>query len=60
MINPSGGALAANPLFSAGLERIGYAATTILGGNADTALAHATSGPAAAAEHGCSLGGTSN
>lgn len=45
VINPSGGALAANPLFSAGLERIGYAATTILGGNADTALAHATSGP---------------
>jgi len=45
IINPSGGALAANPLFSAGLERIGYAATTILGGNADTALAHATSGP---------------
>jgi acetyl-CoA acetyltransferase len=45
VINPSGGALAANPLFSAGLERIGFAATTILGGNADTALAHATSGP---------------
>ncbi|PXW35464.1 UNVERIFIED_CONTAM: acetyl-CoA acetyltransferase [Williamsia faeni] len=45
IINPSGGALAANPLFSAGLERIGFAATTILGGNADTALAHATSGP---------------
>ena len=25
-VNPSGGALAANPMFSAGLERIGYAA----------------------------------
>ncbi|MFJ6094404.1 thiolase domain-containing protein [Williamsia muralis] len=45
IINPSGGALAANPLFSAGLERIGFAASTILAGNADTALAHASSGP---------------
>jgi acetyl-CoA acetyltransferase len=45
IINPSGGALAANPLFSAGLERIGFAANTIITGNADTALAHATSGP---------------
>lgn len=44
-INPSGGSLAGNSLFSAGLQRIGYAALEILGGNAGTALAHASSGP---------------
>ncbi|MHC3004421.1 thiolase domain-containing protein [Gordonia metallireducens] len=44
-INPSGGALAGNSLFSAGLQRIGYAAHEILSGNAGTAVAHATSGP---------------
>ena len=44
-INPSGGALAGNALFSAGLQRIGYAAHPILTGQARTALAHATSGP---------------
>lgn len=45
-INPSGGALAANPMFSAGLERIGFAAQHIFEGNASRVLAHATSGPA--------------
>lgn len=45
-INPSGGALAANPMFSAGLERIGLAARHIFDGNASRVLAHATSGPA--------------
>ncbi|MGQ9406661.1 thiolase domain-containing protein [Mycolicibacterium gilvum] len=45
-INPSGGALAANPMFSAGLERIGNAARHIFEGNASRVLAHATSGPA--------------
>ncbi|ADT97612.1 thiolase domain-containing protein [Mycolicibacterium gilvum] len=45
-INPSGGALAANPMFSAGLERIGLAARHIFEGNASRVLAHATSGPA--------------
>ncbi|WP_067858682.1 thiolase domain-containing protein [Nocardia shimofusensis] len=44
-INPSGGALAANPMFAAGLERIGHAATAIMTGTAGRALAHATSGP---------------
>lgn len=44
-INPSGGALAGNALFSGGLQRIGYAAHAILTGQAETALAHATSGP---------------
>ncbi|MGK8521801.1 thiolase domain-containing protein [Nocardia asteroides] len=45
-VNPSGGALAANPMFAAGLERIGFAAESIIAGSADRALAHATSGPA--------------
>lgn len=45
-INPSGGALAANPMFAAGLERIGFAARHIFDGSAQRALAHATSGPA--------------
>ncbi len=45
-VNPSGGALAANPMFSAGLERIGFAARHIFSGSAQRVLAHATSGPA--------------
>ena len=45
-INPSGGALAANPMFSAGLERIGFAARHVFDGSARRVLAHATSGPA--------------
>ena len=45
-VNPSGGALAANPMFSAGLERIGFAARHIFDGSAGRVLAHATSGPA--------------
>ncbi|WP_395309830.1 thiolase domain-containing protein [Mycobacterium sp. AMU20-3851] len=45
-INPSGGVLAANPMFSAGLERIGFAAQHIFDGSARRVLAHATSGPA--------------
>jgi acetyl-CoA acetyltransferase len=44
-MNPSGGALAANPMFSAGLERIGLAAQHIFDGSAGRVLAHATSGP---------------
>ncbi|HTQ22410.1 thiolase domain-containing protein [Mycobacterium sp.] len=45
-VNPSGGALAANPMFVAGLERIGFAAQHIWNGSAQRVLAHATSGPA--------------
>ncbi|GGU40371.1 thiolase domain-containing protein [Nocardioides albus] len=45
-INPSGGALAANPMFSAGAIRIGEAAKRIWDGSADKVLGHATSGPA--------------
>ena len=44
-VNPSGGVLAANPIMSAGLARIGEAASRILDGTAGRALAHATSGP---------------
>jgi acetyl-CoA acetyltransferase len=45
-INPSGGALTANPMFSAGLNRIGEAAKRVWAGESQKALAHATSGPA--------------
>jgi acetyl-CoA acetyltransferase len=44
-INPSGGALAANPIMSAGLVRIGEVARRITNGDADRGVAHATSGP---------------
>ncbi|MFG2332484.1 thiolase domain-containing protein [Streptomyces sp. NPDC048604] len=44
-INPSGGALAANPVMAAGLIRLGEAAAGIHRGESDRALAHATSGP---------------
>jgi len=44
-INPSGGALCANPMMTAGLIRIGEAATRIWDGSAQRAVAHATSGP---------------
>jgi acetyl-CoA acetyltransferase len=44
-VNPSGGALAANPMMAAGLVRIGEAARRIQDGSARRALAHATSGP---------------
>ena len=45
-ISPSGGALCANPMFAAGLARIGLAAREVMSGRADRALGHATSGPA--------------
>ena len=43
-INPSGGALCANPIMAAGLIRFGEAAQRIIDGSADRAVAHATSG----------------
>lgn len=43
-VTPSGGSLRADPLFSAGLERIGYAANDVMSGRTERALAHATSG----------------
>jgi acetyl-CoA acetyltransferase len=45
-VNPSGGALCGNPMFAAGLARIGMAAREISSGRAGRALGHATSGPA--------------
>ena len=44
-VNPSGGALAANPMMVAGLTRIGEVAQRIMDGEATRGLAHATSGP---------------
>lgn len=44
-VNPSGGALAANPMMTAGLVRIGEVANRIAAGEAARGVAHATSGP---------------
>ena len=44
-VNPSGGALVANPAMAAGLARFAEAAEQIFSGSADRALAHCTSGP---------------
>jgi acetyl-CoA acetyltransferase len=44
-INPSGGALCANPQMAAGLIRFAEAADRLLAGGADRAVAHSTSGP---------------
>jgi acetyl-CoA acetyltransferase len=44
-VNPSGGALAANPVMVAGLTRIGEVAQRIIDGTATRGVAHATSGP---------------
>lgn len=44
-INPSGGALCANPMMTAGLIRIGEVANRIGAGDAGRGVAHATSGP---------------
>src|SRR5271166_4198926 len=46
VVNPSGGALCGNPMFAAGLARIGMAAQAVMSGQAQRALGHATSGPA--------------
>lgn len=44
-VNPSGGVLAGNPMFAAGLARIGEAARRVHVGSASKVLGHATSGP---------------
>ncbi|MDQ2648805.1 MAG: thiolase domain-containing protein [Actinomycetota bacterium] len=44
-VNPSGGALSANPVMVAGLTRIGEVAQRIIDGDATRGIAHATSGP---------------
>ena len=45
VVNPSGGALAGNPMMVAGLARFGEAAERVMRGDAGRAVAHATSGP---------------
>lgn len=44
-VNPSGGALAANPVMVAGLTRMSEVAERIMSGAATRGVAHATSGP---------------
>ena len=44
-INPSGGPLAANPVMSTGLIRIGEVARRITAGDVNRGVAHAASGP---------------
>ncbi|HEV2254731.1 MAG TPA: thiolase domain-containing protein [Streptosporangiaceae bacterium] len=56
-VNPSGGALCGNPMFAAGLARIGMAAQAVMAGRAGRALGHATSGPALQQNLVCVLAG---
>jgi acetyl-CoA acetyltransferase len=56
-VNPSGGALCGNPMFAAGLIRIGEAANRIWSGASDRAVAHATSGAALQQNLVCTLEG---
>jgi acetyl-CoA acetyltransferase len=56
-VNPSGGALAANPVMATGLIRIGEAAARIFAGTARRALGHATSGPCLQQNLVCVLSG---
>jgi acetyl-CoA acetyltransferase len=58
-INPSGGALASNPMMTAGLVRIGEAAKRLQAGQGQRAVAHATSGPALQQNLVCVLEGDS-
>jgi acetyl-CoA acetyltransferase len=59
-ISPSGGALCGNPMFAAGLARIGLAARAVMSGRAGRALGHATSGPALQQNLVCVLSGESS
>jgi acetyl-CoA acetyltransferase len=56
-VNRSGGALCGNPMFAAGLARIGLAARAVMSGRASRALGHATSGPALQQNLVCVLSG---
>jgi acetyl-CoA acetyltransferase len=58
-VNPSGGALAANPMMTAGLIRIGEVFDRIAAGEADRGVAHATSGPCLQQNLVCVLEGES-
>jgi acetyl-CoA acetyltransferase len=57
-VNPSGGPLSGNPMFTGGLIRIGEAARRIQDGTAGKVLAHATSGPALQQNLVCLLEGS--
>ncbi|TDE30777.1 thiolase domain-containing protein [Actinomadura sp. 6K520] len=59
-INPSGGALSANPVMAAGLIRIGEAASRIHDGTASRTLGHAASGPCLQQNLVCVLSGDNN
>jgi acetyl-CoA acetyltransferase len=59
-VSPSGGALCGNPMFAAGLARIGLAAQAVMSGRAGRALGHATSGPALQQNLVCVLSGESS
>ena len=56
-INPSGGALCGNPMFAAGLARIGEAANEVINGRADRALGARHQRARPAAEPGLRDGG---
>jgi acetyl-CoA acetyltransferase len=58
-VNPSGGALAANPIMATGLVRISEAARHIVQGGKQRTLAHATSGPCLQQNLVCILEGDS-
>jgi len=56
-INPSGGALTSNPMFTSGLNRIGEAARRVWDGSSARVLGHATSGPALQQNLVCTMEG---
>jgi acetyl-CoA acetyltransferase len=56
-INPSGGALTSNPMFTGGLNRIGEAARRVWDGSSGRVLGHATSGPALQQNLVCTMEG---
>jgi acetyl-CoA acetyltransferase len=58
-VNPSGGALAANPVMVAGLTRIAEVSQRIMDGAATRGIAHATSGPCLQQNLVCVLEGES-
>jgi acetyl-CoA acetyltransferase len=55
-VNPSGGALSGNPMFTGGLVRIGEAARRLWDGSATRVVGHATSGPALQQNLVCTMG----
>ncbi|HLV76065.1 MAG TPA: thiolase domain-containing protein [Vulgatibacteraceae bacterium] len=59
-VNPSGGALSANPVMATGLIRIGEAAARVHDGSASRVLAHASSGPCLQQNLVCVLSGEKN